>query len=104
MFDYGKVDTAINRIIEAVNPKMIIVFGSVARREANDDSDLDVLVVFEGDVDRKAMYPRIKKLFLGLRLASDIVIMSEDDFNHYKENEFSFTHEIVSTGKVVYAQ
>lgn len=51
MFDYSKVNEVIERIISAFDPKMIIIFGSVARHEAHDGSDLDILVVFEGDVD-----------------------------------------------------
>lgn len=104
MFDYTKVDEVIKRIISAVNPKLIIVFGSVARREARDDSDLDILVVFEGDVDEKQMYYEISGLFIGLRLPFDLLIMSEAKFNHYKDKNYSFTHKIVTTGEVVYAQ
>lgn len=104
MFDYSKVDTAVERIINHANPKMIIIFGSVARREARDDSDLDILVVFDEVVDQKRMYYDLSGLFIGLKLPFDLIIMNYDDFNHYKENNQSFTYEIVSTGEVVYAQ
>ncbi len=104
MFDYSKVDTAVERITRHANPKMIIIFGSVARREAKDDSDLDILVVFDEVVDQKRMYYDLSGLFIGLKLPFDLIIMNNDDFNHYKENNQSFTYEIVSTGEVVYAQ
>ncbi len=45
MFDYSKVDEAVRRIVDATHPRMITIFGSVSRREARDDSDLDILVV-----------------------------------------------------------
>jgi predicted nucleotidyltransferase len=98
------VEEVINRIVEETDPKMIIIFGSVARGEAKDDSDLDLLVVYEGEVDERELHYRIKGLFIGLRLASDIIVMSEEKFERFKNDEFSFTHEIASTGKVVYAQ
>gem|GEM_PF-2535217 len=104
VFDYAKVDVAINRIIEAVDPKMIIVFGSVARREARDDSDLDILVVFDEVDSERVLYAVIARQFIGLKLPFDLVIMSYGDFLHYRDNVQSFTHEIVSTGKVVYSQ
>ena len=47
MFDYAKVDEAISRIVDATDPRMIVVFGSVSRHEAEDGSDLDLLVVFD---------------------------------------------------------
>ena len=104
MFDYEKVDTAINRIIKNVNPNMIIVFGSVARREAKEDSDLDLLVIFNEPYDRKDMIKRISKQFIGLRLAYDLIIMTKEEYDHYKSDEYSFEHEIMTTGEVVYAQ
>lgn len=104
MFDYTKVDEAIRRIITAVNPKMIIVFGSVARHEARDDSDLDILVVFDKVENERALYATIARQFIGLKLPFDLVIMSYDKLLHYKQNKYSFTHEIVSTGEIVYAQ
>ena len=104
MFDYTKVDEAVKRMISSVNPKMIILFGSVARREARDDSDMDVLVVFDGKIDEKEMYRRISGLFVGLKLDFDLIVMEYSDFERYKDNEYSFTHEIVKTGEVVYAQ
>ena len=51
MFDYTKVDTVVQRIIHQSDPKVVIVFGSVARHEAKDDSNLDILVVFDEPVD-----------------------------------------------------
>ncbi len=104
MFDYSKVNIVVERIIRQANPKMIIIFGSVARREARDDSDLDILVVFDGVVDQKKMYYDLSGLFVGLKLPFDLIIMNYDDFDHYRKNKQSFTHEIVSTGEVVYAQ
>lgn len=102
MFDYSKADEAIRRIIDAANPRLIIVFGSVARHEADEHSDLDLLVVFDEVDDHRKAYSSIARQFIGLKLPFDLVVMSVRDFNHYKENEFSFTHEIVTTGKVVY--
>ena len=104
LFDYDKVDTVVKRIVENVNPRMIVVFGSVARREARDDSDLDILVVFDGDIDEKEMYRRVSGLFIGLKLDFDLIVMGSNDFERYKDNEYSFTHEIMSTGEVVYVQ
>lgn len=104
MFDYGKVETAINRIIENVNPDMIVIFGSVARREAKEDSDLDILVIFNEPYDRKEMIRRISKQFVGLRLAYDLILMTKEEYDRYKQDEYSFEHEIMITGEVVYAQ
>jgi len=56
MFDYTKVEAAVQRVVRQSDPKLVIVFGSVARYEAEDDSDLDILVVFDEPVNHKQMY------------------------------------------------
>lgn len=104
MFDYSKIDIVTERIVHKANPKLIIIFGSVARHEAKDDSGLDILVVFDEPVDEKKMYYDLSGLFIGLNLSFDMVIMSYEDFTHYKDMTQSFTHEIVSTGEVVYSR
>lgn len=104
MFDYKTADEAIRRIIENTAPRMVVVFGSVARHEATEDSDLDVLVVYDDGVDVDRKYLDVKRQFRGLLLPSDVIVMSVSDFNHYMENSYSFTHHIMSTGEVAYAQ
>lgn len=104
MFDYDKVDLAVRRIISNANPRMIIVFGSVARHEAEDGSDLDILAVFDDGCDLNDAYIKVKGSFVGLKLPSDVVVMSMSEFDHYSKDEQSFTHEVVTTGNVVYTQ
>lgn len=103
MFDYAKVDEAISRIVDATDPRMIVVFGSVSRHEAEDGSDLDLLVVFDEVESERDLYATIARQFVGLGLPFDLVVMSYADFLRYKDNGYSFTHEILTTGKVVYS-
>ncbi len=104
MFDYGKVDEAVDRIVKATDPRIVVIFGSAARREAADDSDIDVLVVFDRVEDRTKAYAEVARQFLGLGVPFDIIVMDYDGFLRYKDNELSFTHEIMSTGKVAYSR
>ena len=104
MFDYSKVDEAIRRIIDATDPKMIIVFGSVARHEAKEHSDLDLLVIFDRVESQKEAYASIARQFVGLKLPFDLFVLSYDDFISHKDRKYSFVHEIATTGEIVYAQ
>lgn len=49
---------------------MIIAFGSVARHDAKDHSDLDLLVIFDKVEDQKETHAMIAKQFIGLRFIS----------------------------------
>ena len=80
MFDYSKVDEAIRRIVDAVDPRTIIMFGSVARHEAKDHSDLDLLVIFDEVEDRKRTYASIARQFIGYKLPFDLFVLSRDEY------------------------
>lgn len=62
----------------------LIVFGSQARGDAREDSDLDLLVVEPEVADRFAEMARLSTL-LGRRLIpADVVVMSRDAFERQK--------------------
>ncbi len=50
-FDYSLVDEAVNRVVEKFCPQKVIIFGSVAKKVADEFSDLDILVVMESDME-----------------------------------------------------
>lgn len=52
----------------------IILFGSQARNEASADSDIDILIVLNGEVDPARERTRTSELIAALSLAHDVVI------------------------------
>jgi predicted nucleotidyltransferase len=47
------IDERVRRIVEAVHPQRIILFGSAARGEMGPNSDLDVLVIMLDGTHRR---------------------------------------------------
>ena len=101
-FRYDLADETIQRIAGLFDPMAIIVFGSVARGTADGHSDLDILVVMETDEPyfRRAM-PIYKEVYR-IPIPKDILVLTPEEFMETKDNPFSFTSEIVRTGKVVH--
>ena len=47
MLDEAIIQSVVQRVVSAQNPDKIILFGSYARGEQTDSSDLDLIVVFD---------------------------------------------------------
>lgn len=93
----------VTKIVEAIHPKKIILFGSWARGEADKDSDIDLLVIHESILPRPQRYAQVRQLFWGMRLPLDILVLTPDEFALYQSVPGSFTHTVAREGKVLYA-
>ena len=67
------------RIVEAVHPLRILLFGSRARGDARPDSDIDLLVIVPRIDDKRRQTVEIMRLLRELRTPVDIVVTSPDE-------------------------
>ena len=80
----------------------IILFGSVARGEAREDSDIDVLIVTKKEDFRlrRALIGLAFDILLGTEKNISVKALSKDEFERHKN--FSFLRNVISEGvKVV---
>lgn len=76
----------------------VILFGSYARGDYNEESDIDVLIV--GDVDFDELMDVVTDILLKHgELISPVVIKPEE----FKRREDSFIKTVLREGKVVYS-
>lgn len=74
--------TAIQSIVSAYHPARVILFGSQARGDAARDSDVDLLVIFDDDRDRRERRIGIRRLLRDMPFAKDILVASAADLEH----------------------
>ncbi len=89
-------------LIEAAKPKRIIMFGSQARGEASEDSDLDVMVVEEGVSDRAGEMVRLNRLLRSLDIPVDLLVVSAEKFNYWCDTPGNVYFEAATEGEVLY--
>lgn len=84
--DEQLIETVRDRIVSAVSPDRIYLFGSAATGETTEGSDLDVLVVMEvpSDTDEYQLAGRIRRIFDGWFVPFDIIVQSPDEFERGK--------------------
>jgi len=73
-------DTARRLVAAAASPCRVIVFGSYARGDADEDSDLDLLVVEKEIGDPTGEYTRLREAIGNLGVGVDLLLYSEPEF------------------------
>jgi len=82
----------------------IVLYGSIARGEAHENSDIDILVVASDD-DRK-LYDRISKIRTMIDLNNNtlttLVHMSKDEIERYVKLGSPFIENVLKEGIILY--
>ena len=86
-----------------LQPVKIILFGSYAYGLPNTDSDLDLCII-KKDVKYKIKEKKdIRERLKDLKMAKDILVSSEEEFEFYKNQFGSVFMDIDQKGKVLWA-
>ena len=85
MVDDPLVNRVVKRIAEAVHPDKIILFGSRATGRARADSDLDLLIIYDGPVPKRELKLRIRRLFDAPDFGMDLFVLTADEFERQKK-------------------
>lgn len=102
MIDKLTISNLVNRIALNVNPDKIYLFGSYAIGMANEDSDIDLLVVKETPEPRYKRSIEIQRLLIGTKLPVDVVVYTNDEFENEKLNKHSFINSAIKGAQLMY--
>ena len=107
--DQNVSDRIRNCLVDLIHPSKIIIFGSYARGQATDDSDIDIAVI-AGDgqpSDRDALVRSrvaLRRALKGTNLAIDFILQSKEKFDKERRNAGSIQQTIDTEGMVIYEQ
>jgi predicted nucleotidyltransferase len=97
------LEAVVARIVGAIDPGAILLFGSRARGDARPDSDFDLLVVGKPGADLGSdEYERVDRPLTGLGIGCDVVPCTAEDFEEGLSINTSFVTWIVGEGRKVY--
>lgn len=93
----------VTRILSVVKPKQVFLFGSAARGEMHDNSDIDLLVVVQNGLHRRKTAQNIYRNLLGFGFATDIVVVTEEDIKKSRDGDGYVIQTALTEGRLVYA-
>lgn len=98
------VEEIVRRLVSALSPERIYLFGSQARGDAGPDSDYDFLVVV-----RSSTLPRYRRdqaafaALLGVGVAKDVLVLTHDEFERQRTVVCSLPATVEREGMLLYA-
>lgn len=98
--------TIVERIVDAVKPDAIILFGSHALDSSQSDSDIDLLIIesapFAGARSRLREIGRIELAIGSIPVPTDVVVYSRDEVERFRGYPNHVVSHALNEGRVLY--
>jgi predicted nucleotidyltransferase len=93
----------VQRLVNALHPEKIYLFGSHAYGQPNDDSDVDLLIVInDSDTFNRDKIVEGYRALWGLRIPKDIVVVTQSQFDKRSRWLSSIERVVIDKGKLLY--
>lgn len=96
------LDELVRRLVEAVHPTRIILFGSAARGEMREGSDLDVLVVVPDGLPQREGWTLANAGLRRFGIATDLVVVNESVLAQFGDRIGLVYEQALKEGKELY--
>lgn len=97
-----QIQWVVARLVEALDPEKIILFGSYAYGKPNRDSDVDMLVIMDSAERWPGRITQAYRAVEGKTFPMDILVHTPAELAHRVKINDWFMQEIVERGKVLY--
>lgn len=96
------IQQAVRILVEAVQPSRIILFGSYARGDAREESDVDLLVIEPTVSHKREEMVRLRNLIRPLRIPVDVLVASEEEMRDWGHLPGTVLYWALKEGKVLH--
>ena len=93
----------VHRLVESSHPEQIILFGSHAYGEPNEDSDVDLFVIVsESDQPRYRRSREAYRALRGISVPTDVIVVTREEVKKKVNVRSSLISRVIHDGKVLY--
>lgn len=100
--DLNLMEEIVRRIIEAIHPVKVILFGSRALGVESPESDIDLLVIAESTEPRHRRSSTLYGVLSDILVPMDILVYTPQEVEEWSEVPQAFITTAVREGKVLY--
>ena len=101
MIEQATLNDIVKRIVDVADPERIILFGSAARGDSGRNSDVDLLIIKDGE-DALTLMSRIYGVMQGVGVAVDALVVSPEDVERFKNSHSLIIKPALQDGVVIY--
>lgn len=100
--DQAVLDEIVRRLVEAVDPDRIILFGSRARGDPRPDSDVDLLIVKDSPEPPGRRDVRAYRALMGIGVPKDVLWYTRQEVEEWAGVRNHVVSRALREGKVLY--
>jgi uncharacterized protein len=102
MIDEQVLQQVVKRIVAASKPSRVIVFGSYGRDSADEDSDLDIMVIKPEVANKGAEMARLHEVVGDVGTGVDVLVYSDEEFERRSQVPGTVLYWARKEGRPVY--
>ncbi|NQT35119.1 nucleotidyltransferase domain-containing protein [bacterium] len=92
----------IDKIVAYIDPVKIFLFGSRTRGDSRNDSDYDIVVIYDGEMSKREVKLGIYDQFEDFNFSMDLFVLASQELEKYKRIANTLAREITENGTLVY--
>ena len=102
MISKSKISDIVKKIAENYCPDKIILFGSYANGTAEEDSDLDFIIIKNTRLPKQKRGREVRRFLLGSMVPINLKIYTPNEFNSEIKLGYSFLNSAIKNSVVLY--
>jgi len=92
-----------NRIVNEYDPEKIVLFGSRAKGNFDEESDVDLFIIKKTNDSHIERAMKVDELFFPRDFGLDIIVRTPEEVEQSYKNNF-FIQDIFKNGKILYSK
>ncbi len=102
MIDNSKISEILNKVVTFYQPDKVLLFGSYAIGKANEDSDLDLIIVKKTNKPKHKRGREVRKFLYGSMIPIDLKIYTPQEFETEKISDYTFLNSVINNCITLY--